>query len=448
MNLIRNVFIILSMFFLNVAMGSAQLQIDITEGNLKPVPIAIANPDSDTPSGKDLGARIAEVVRSDLERSGLFDPISPEFFQNTATNINYKPVFPDWRVIKAEALLISRVVVESPSRVRYESRLWDVTSGEQLTGVVIAGTPEQYRRIGHKIADAIYEKMTGETGYFDSRIVFIDEVGPKTDRTKKLAIMDQDGANVKFLQSRSELVLTPRFSPIIDASGGRGEEPRMVITYLSYEDMVPHIYLLDIHSGRRELLGNFPNMTFAPRFSPDGRSMIMSLMDKGNSDIYIMDMSSRSTKRLTTSQAIDVSGSFSPDGRNIVFNSDRGGSPQLYIMSNSGGDPKRISFGEGRYSSPVWSPRGDKIAFVKSGGGKFGIGVMNIDGSGERMLTESFMDDVPTWSPNGRVIIFGRGAPGNTGRSELWSVDLTGRNLRKVPTPKGASDPAWSPRLP
>lgn len=448
MTIIRLSLIFVSLFFAGLQLASAQLQIDITEGNLKPVPIAVTNPESDSVSGRDLGAQITEVVRANLERSGLFDPLSPEFFQNTSTDINYKPVFPDWRVIKTEALLVSRVVMESPSRVRFESRLWDVTAGEQLTGVVIAGTPGQWRRIAHKVSDAIYEKMTGETGYFDSRIVFIDETGPKTRRIKKLAIMDQDGANTRYLQSRSELVLTPRFSPVIDEMGAGGEEPRMVITYLSYEDMVPHVYLLDIHSGRRELLGDFPNMTFAPRFSPDGQSMILSLMEKSNSDLYIMNLNSRSTKRLTTSPAIDVSGSFAPDGRKIVFNSDRSGSPQLYVMNASGGDAKRISFGDGRYSAPAWSPRGDKIVFVKSGGGKFGIGVMNTDGSGERMLTESFLDESPTWSPNGRVIIFSRGARGENGVNSLWSVDLTGRNMRKVATPKGASDPAWSPRLP
>ncbi len=448
MNLIRIIVISLSILFFNLQTGSAQLQIDITEGNLKPVPIAITNPDSNSPAGRELGEKIAEVIRADLERSGLFDAIDPKYFQNSQTDINYKPVFPDWRVIKSEALLVSRVVMEGPARVRFESRLWDVTAGEQLTGVVIGGTPEQYRRIAHKISDAIYEKLTGEAGYFDSKIVFVDETGPKTKRRKKLVVMDQDGANLEYLQSRSDLVLTPRFSPVIDEGGVRGEDPRMVITYMSWEERTPHVYLYDIHSGQRELLGNFPNMTFSPRFSPDGRSMIMSLMDKSNSDLYIMDLNSRSTQRLTTSPAIDVSGSFSPDGGRIVFNSDRSGSPQLYVMSARGGDAKRISFGDGRYSAPVWSPRGDKIAFVKSGGGRFGIGIMNIDGTGERMLTESYLDEGPTWSPNGRVIIFSREGRGERGTSSLWSVDLTGRNLRKIMTPNGASDPAWSPRLP
>ena len=426
----------------------AQLNIDITEGNLNPVPIAVTDPESDRLEGRETGAQIAQVIRANLDRSGLFKSLAPEVFQSSETSINYKPVFTDWRVIRAEALLVSRVVVESSTRIRYEARLWDVTSGEQLTGVVVAGTPSQWRRIAHKISDQVYENLTGETGYFDSRIVYVAESGPKTNRVKKLAIMDQDGANAKILQSRADLVLTPRFSPSIGQDETRNNDPKLVIAYMSYEKRIPQVYLYDIHTGNRELLGNFPGMTFAPRFAPDGRSLVMSMMEKGNSDLYLMDMTSRSTKRLTTSPAIDVSGSFSPDGKNIVFNSNRGGSRQLYVMPTSGGNAKRISFGKGQYSAPVWSPRGDKIAFVKSLPGKFGIGVMNVDGSGERILTESFLDESPTWSPNGRVIIFSRESRGTNGKSALWSVDLTGRNLRKVPTNGAASDPAWSPLLP
>ncbi|NNE57145.1 MAG: Tol-Pal system protein TolB [Hellea sp.] len=437
MNLIRLIFLtfVLAMGTFNFA--HAQLRIDITEGNLDPVPIAVVDFSSDRQDGQALGVEISEIIRADLERSGLFVSISPDKFQTTQTDLNYKPTFADWRVIKAEALLLGRVVIESPTRIRVEARLWDISSGEELAGIVFGTTPNQERRVAHKISDAIYEKLTGETGYFDSRIVFVSESGSKIEREKRLAIMDQDGANMMYLDTGRGMVLTPRFSP----SSQR-------ITYLSYESGKGHIYVYDIETGRRELLGNFPDMTFAPRFSPDGQSMILSLMRKGNSDLYAMDLSSRSTKRLTTSPAIDVSGSYSPDGEKIVFNSDRGGTPQLYVMNADGSSAKRISFGKGRYNSPVWSPRGDKIAFVKSRDGKFSIGVMNIDGSGERILAESYMYDVPTWSPNGRVIMFYQETRGEYGTSSLWSVDLTGRNLRKVSTPLGASDPAWSPLLP
>ena len=417
--------------------AAAQIEIDITKGNLDPVPIAI--PDfisSDVRTGS-IGADIAEVIRQDLERSGLFDSLDPASFIEKQTNIDYEPKFADWRVIKADALISGRIVLESSNRIRVEYRLWDVFQGKQLSGLRFATTTDNWRRIAHKVADSIYEELTGESGYFDSRIVFVDERGPKTNRRKRLAIMDQDGANPQYLETGSNLVITPRFSP-----------NSQTVTYMSWESPIPQIYILDIETGRRELLGTFPSMTLAPRFSADGQSLIFSYSRKGISDIYVMDLVSRSTTRLTASPSLDVSGSFSPDGRKVVFNSNRGGSPQLYVMNSDGSDVKRISFGKGRYYTPVWSPRGDKIAFTKGHGGRFSIGIMNPDGSGERILTESYLDEGPTWSPNGRVIMFARESRGVNGKTEVWSVDLTGRNLRKVNTPGNASDPAWSPILP
>ncbi len=433
--LISGIFWILSLCL--AAPAAAQLEIDITKGNLEPLPIAVPDFISGDAQARDIGKDIADVVRNDLERSGLFDALDPSSFIETQTNIDYEPKFADWRVIKADALVSGRVIMESSNRIRVEYRLWDVFRGEQLSGLRFATTTDNWRRIAHKVADSIYEELTGESGYFDSRIVFIDETGPKTDRRKRLAIMDQDGANPQYLLTGSNIVISPRFSPNTQK-----------ITYMSYEAVIPQIYILDIETGRRELLGNFPGMTFAPRFSPDGNTMILSMSRRGNTDIYAMDLRSRSTNRLTTEPSIDVSGSYSPDGRQIVFNSDRGGSPQLYIMNANGSGVKRISFGDGRYSAPVWSPRGDKIAFVKSKGGRFSIGVMNTDGSGERLLTEDYMYDSPTWSPNGRVIMFNKETRGTRGFSEVWSIDLTGQNLRKVDTPGKASDPAWSPMLP
>ena len=422
---------------MSLSTAHAQLEIDITKGNIDPTPIAIPSFLGTDAQTRDLGAQISEVIRADLERSGLFKSLDPASFLETQTNIDYQPTFADWRIIKAEALVSGRIVTESPTKIRVEFRLWDIFAGNQLAGLRFATTPDNWRRTAHKASDAIYKALTGEEGYFDSRIVFIDEKGPKTNRKKRLAIMDQDGHAPQFLLAGSDLVITPRFSPSAQK-----------ITFMSYENIVPQVYLLDIETGRRELLGNFPGMTFAPRFSPDGNTLIMSMMSKGNSDLYAMDLATRSTSRLTNDPAIDVSGSFSPDGRKIVFNSDRGGSPQLYTMNADGTNKKRISFGKGRYSAPVWSPRGDKIAFVKSNRGRFTIGVMNTDGSGERQLTESFMDEGPTWSPNGRVIIFSREIKGRNGSNSIWSVDLTGQNLRKVNTPGNASDPAWSPLLP
>ena len=415
----------------------AQLEIDINKGNLDPVPIAVPDFIAGSSFERAFGQKVAEVIRADLERSGLFRSLDPASFLETQTNIDYKPTFADWRVIKADALVSGRIRQESENRVLVEFRLWDVFAGQQLTGVRFATTPENWRRTAHKASDAIYEALTGEGGYFDSRIVFIDQKGPKINKVKRLAIMDQDGANPIYLLGGSDLLLTPRFSPA-----------SQTITYMSYENDKPQVYLLDIESGRRELLGDFPGMTYAPHFSPDGERLIYSMAVRGNTDVYVMDLKSRSSTRLTADPAIDVSASFSPDGRKIVFNSDRGSSGQIYTMDVNGKNVKRISFGKGRYFAPVWSPRGDKIAFVRSGGGQFGIGVMDVDGKNERMLTESYLDESPTWSPNGRVIIFSREKRDRNGSVEIWSVDLTGQNLRRVETPGEASDPAWSPLLP
>jgi len=423
--------------FMSASLAYAQLEIDITKGNIDPTPIAVPDFLATDSQSLNIGKDIAAVIRADLERSGLFNSLDPASFLEKQTNIDYQPTFADWRVIKAEALVSGRIVKESPTKIRVEFRLWDIFAGKQLAGLRFATTPDNWRRTAHKASDAIYKSLTGEEGYFDSRIVFIDEKGPKTDRKKRLTIMDQDGANPQYLLAGSDLVVTPRFSPSAQK-----------ITFMSYENIVPQVYLLDIETGRRELLGNFPGMTYAPRFSPKGDKLIMSMVSKGNNDIYVMDLRSRSTNRLTTNPGIDVSGSFSPDGRKIAFNSDRGGSLQLYTMNADGTDVKRISFGKGRYSAPVWSPRGDKIAFIKSRDGKFSINVMNPDGSGERQLTDDFFVDGPTWSPNGRVILFYKESRGARGTSEIWSVDLTGQNLRRVNTPGKSSDPAWSPLLP
>lgn len=435
---VSKIWIVISLWaFSGAQLAYAQMEIDITKGNLEPTPIAVPDFLSQSQTGKALGEQVAEVIRADLERSGLFKSLDPASFIERQTNIDYEPTFSDWRVIKAQGLVSGRIVEESASRMRVEFRLWDVFSGKQLTGIRLASTPQNWRRTAHKASDAIYKALTGETGYFDSRIVFIDERGTKLNRERRLGIMDQDGANPQFLIGGSDIVLTPRFAP-----------NSQKITFMSYENIRPQVYLLDIETGRRELLGNFPGMTFAPTFSPDGKNLVMSMSRKGNSDIYLMNLDTRSTKRLTSNAGIDVSGSFSPDGRQIVFNSDRGGTPQLYVMNSDGSGQKRISFGKGRYNAPVWSPRGDKIAFVKSNQGRFSIGVMDVDGKNERILTESYLDESPTWSPNGRVIAFSRATRGQNGKTEIWSVDLTGQNLRRVKTPGQASDPAWSPILP
>lgn len=420
-------------FFLNNA--HALVEINISKGNVDPLPIAIPAFVGEGGQAK-IAKDIAAVVEADLRRSGLFKVIDHAAFIEKNASPDNQPRFADWKVINALALVVGRVSREADGRLRTEFRLWDVFAAEQLTGQQYFTTKKNWRRVAHIIADAIYERLTGEKGYFDTRIVFVDETGGKAKRKKRLAIMDQDGANLRYLTNGHDLVLTPRFSP-----------SRQEITYMSFAGGQPRVYLLNIETGQREIVGNFPNMTFSPRFSPDGLRVIISLQQDGNANIYTMDLRSRKTTRLTNTAAIDTSPSYAPDGTKIVFESDRGGRQQLYVMGAGGGGAQRISFGTGSYSTPVWSPRGDLIAFTKRSGGKFLIGVMKPDGSRERILTEGYHNEGPTWAPNGRTIMFFRETPGANGGPRLYSIDLTGYNEQPVKTPGFASDPAWSPLL-
>jgi TolB protein len=413
----------------------AQVRLDVTQGNVAPLVIAIPDFVGGTPGDAEVARGISQVITANLRRSGLFAPIDPAAFIEKITSFDTFPRFPDWKAINAQALVTGRVTRQSDGRLKVEFRLWDVSSGQQLTGQQYFTSPDNWRRIAHIVSDAAYERLTGEKGYFDTRVVFIDETGAKERRVKRLAIMDQDGANVRYLTRGEDLVLTPRFSPSTQE-----------ITYMSYGQGDPRVLLLNIETGQREIVGNFPGMTFSPRFSPTGQQVIMSLQQGPNSNIFAMDLQSKRTTRLTDTAAIDTAPCYAPDGANICFESDRGGRPQIYVMPASGGQAKRISFGDGSYSTPVWSPRGDFIAFTKQGGGQFAIGIMKPDGSGERLLTSGYHNEGPTFAPNGRVLMFFRD-PGGAGGPSLYSVDVTGRNEQKIPTPAFASDPAWSPLL-
>ena len=371
--------------------------------------------------------------------SGLFRAIPPEAFISRVASFDAPVAFADWKAINAQALVTAGVSTRGDGTVAVRFRLWDVFSDTELgSGLQFAGTTADLRRLGHKIADEIYSRLTGEAGYFDSRIVFVSETGPKNARQKRLAIMDYDGANVRYLTDASAIVLAPRFSP-------RGDR----VLYTSYASGFPEVYLLDVGSVTSRPLGDGSStMSFAPRFAPNGSTVVYSLSSGGNTDLYTLELATGARQRLTSAPSIETAPSFSPDGSQIVFESDRSGTPQLYIMPASGGEARRISFGEGRYGTPVWSPRGDLIAFTKQHAGRFHIGVLRTDGSDERLLTASFLDEGPTWAPNGRVIMFTRETQGEDGAPGLWSVDITGRNLRRLSTPAFASDPSWSPLLP
>ena len=438
----------LFLFIISTTKAMALIEVDITRGNLNPLPIAVSPLSIDENSRqnfekvlkkKNIGLEISEVVEKNLKTSGLFNPLNKDAFLQAPDIANLKPRFEDWNLIKAQALITGKVNFVD-NKLRVEFRLWDVLAGKEMMALAFTTVPNNWRRVGHIITDKVYERLTGEKGYFDTRIIYVSEEGPKTRRIKKLAIMDQDGANNKFLTLGNELVLTPRFNP-----------NSQMVTYLSYFRNLPRVYLLDIETGMQEVVGDFPGMTFAPRFSPDGKKIIMSFAKDGNSDIYTMDLENRVVEKITNHPSIDTSPSYSPNGKFICFNSDRSGYQQIYVMKSDGSNVKRISFGNGIYGTPVWSPRGDLIAFTKLHKGKFYIGVMRTDGSGERLLTENFYQEAPSWSPNGRVLIFYRETKTNDKgegfSAKLWSIDLTGYNERMVKTPSDGSDPSWSSLL-
>jgi TolB protein len=435
--------LLLAVFMAAASAGLATAQtmrLDITEGQVAPIPIAIADFTGQDGRPSQVGREIAQIISDDLVSSGLFAPIDQAAFIDPPSSPAIKPNFTNWEPLGAKGLLIGSAWQDTEGSVQVEFVLWDVVAGRNITEGGGSADISGLRRLSHQIADFVYEEFTGDSAYFDTQIVYVSEAGPQDRRIKRLAIMDQDGHNHRFLTSGLDLVLTPRFSPTAHE-----------IAYLNYFNDEPNVYLLDVATGRTERLGSFPGMTFAPRFGPDGNKLIMSLARNGNTDIFEMDLRTQRLARLTNSSSIDTSPSYSPDGRRLVFNSDRGGSQQLYVMNSDGSQVKRISFNKGRYATPVWSPRGDIIAFTKMLGGEFFIGVMNADGSGERLLARGFLVEAPTWAPNGRVLAYFKQDPtradGSGGATYLYRIDITGFNERRVITPADASDPAWSPLL-
>jgi TolB protein len=406
----------------------AEIEVNVNRGDVQPLPIAIP-----ALGGAPPGTDISGVIAANLQRSGLFRPLDPASFVERDLDAAVQPRFPAWKQINAQALVNGQVTVVA-GRLQVDFRLWDVFAEQQLLGQRFTSSPENWRRVAHKISDAVYERLTGEKGYFDTRVVFVAESGGRGKTIKRLAIMDQDGANPSYLTDGTATIMTPRFS-----------STSQEITYMELRPEGSKIYLLNLDTTRRESIGDFKGMVFAPRFSPDGGKVAFSVERGGNSDIFVMDLKNRSSARLTSDPAIDTSPSFSPDGSKIVFNSDRAGTPQLYVMGADGSNPRRISFAQGKYTTPVWSPTGEFIAFTKQNGSEFHIGVMKPDGSDERILTSSYLDEGPAWAPNGRVLLFSRETSGGT--SKLWSVDVTGRILQPMPYPGAGSDPAWSPLL-
>lgn len=412
--------------------ADARTRADITTGTFEPIPVAIPDFYSTTPEGREIGRQVKSVIVNNLKNSGMFRILNERSFVEKLSP-GLTPRFENWTQIGAQGL-ISGNIKSVGETIEIEFRLYDVLAGQQISGTAYKATQKGLRRIAHQISDQIYSRLTGEGPYFDSRIVYVSESGPKNRRVKRLAIMDQDGANHQYITDGRQLVLTPRFA---------GKSQRII--YLSYANNKPRVRTLEIETGRETLVGDFPGMTFSPRYNADGSSLLLSVARDGNTDIYELNMRTRSQTKLTSAPTIETSPFYSPDGKQIAYSSDRSGGQKLYVMNRDGSGAKQITFSKGNYSTPVWSPRGDYIAFTKQANGQFYIGVIRPDGSGERLITSSYLDEGPSWSPNGRVIIFTRQQRG--GSSRLHSIDVTGYNERVVPTPGEASDPTWSPLL-
>ena len=436
-----NQIIILIISLLSSQAFSEDLRIKINSGQVEPLPIAIANFTGEEGESSKIGMQISTVVSNNLVGSGQFKAIESAAFIAPPTNPSVRPNFTDWTPLGIKALITGSVKNINDQQIEVEFRLWDVIAETDLIGLRLSVNSKAWRRVAHIISDEIFERLSGDSGYFDTRIVYVAESGPQNQRIKRLAIMDQDGENHQFLTDGSFLVLTPRFSPTSQE-----------ITYLAYFKNEPRVYIFNLETGQQELLGSFPGMTFAPRFSPSGEKIIMSLAEKGVTDIYTMDLNSQIVKRLTNSPSIDTSPSFSPNGKKIIFNSDRGGTQQLYIMDSDGRNIKRISFGKGRYATPVWAPKGELVAFTKMLNNKFYIGVMSPDGSGERLLAQGYLVEGPTWAPNGRVLMYFKQEAliddGKSSSVNLFKIDITGFRETRIVTPTDGSDPAWSPLLP
>lgn len=439
MKYLKNILFLLVFMFMGISSSFAEIYVDIDSGNIEPISIAIMDFDGSNVFNKDIGKKISDVISNDLKRSGLFAPIPSESFIDKKQNVADLPKFENWTVINAQALLYGNITSTDNGKLRVEFHLWDVPAQQRIEGQALITEKTNWRRIAHIIADYVYKRMTGDKGYFDTRVVYVAETGSKLNRTKRLAIVDQDGANLKYLTDGKIPVTTPVFS-----------NNSQKIAYVTYFKQVPRVYIFNIETGEQELLGNFPGMSFAPRFSPDDKYVVMSIATDGNSDIYEMNLETKKLRKLTSHPAIETAPTYSPDGKKIAFVSDRSGRPQIYVMNRDGSGEERISFGDGQYGDVVWSPRGDYLAFVKIKNNKFYIGLMFDDGSGERLIADGYMVESPTWSPNGRRIIFYEQIPTKDAQDKLTvqSVDITGYNHETMKLPTDASDPAWSPILP
>ncbi len=415
----------------------AVVDVTVNRGTVEPTPIAIPAFFTRSGSQEAMAQEMLEVIERDLAFSGFFSPLDDGIFMQTAKEVIENPRYNDWRLIQAQIVLAGELKPLSSGKVKAEAYLQDPYSEKLLMKIDFDFKASNWRHAAHKISDMVYERVTGERGYFNTKIVYISDSGTAIEPEKRLAIMDQDGANVSYLTDGLAITMSPRFSP-----DGK------LVTFLSYRDGRPKVYLMNLETKSVKPLVEAKGMTFAPRFSPDSKKVVYSISKYGNSNIFEMDLKSNKTKRLTSGYHIDTSPSYSPDGKMIAFESDRGGYQNIYVMSLDSGRTERISFGGGSHSTPVWSPKGNLIAFTRIKQGQFAIGVMRPNGDGKRIIVEDFHVEAPDWSPNGRRLIYFRETRPRDGQlrrnSKLYTIDLTGYDEQLVPTYDNASDPAWS----
>ncbi len=421
-------------FFSLISASFAELRIDVTEGTFQPIPLAITSFDSGgDPYLAQAAKDITDVIKSDLTNCGLFKIVDPNAYIQTSYDVMSNPRFADWKVLNAEGL-VGGIVKRNGSNLQADFRLFDVFTEKQLAGLSKTSEAANWRRVGHQIADAIYEAMTGDKGYFDTRVVYVAESGSELQRKYRLAIMDYDGENHQFITSGSTRVLTPRFSP-----------DRLKIAYVDFgqNDKTPTLHVHDLQSGHSESLASVEGQRMSPRFSPQGDHLILSTAKNGAASLYKMPLTTKKLEKLTSNTStIDVSPCYSPDGSQVTFISDRGGAPQIYVGDSTGNNATRVSYSQGWYDNPIWSPRGDLIAFTRQSKGTFYIGVIRPDGSGERMLDAGYLLEGPTWSPNGREIMYTCQASSHN-KVGICSVDITGNHKRVINTPGEGSYPTW-----
>jgi len=401
---------------------------DITSGNVQPISIALPDFAAAQPADAEMARNMSQVIAGDLKRSGLFAPIDPAAFIEKTPNFD-APRLPDWKAINAQALTTGRLTRQADGRVQAAFRLWDVFAGTALDGKQYVTSTDNWRRIAHIIADAIYERLTGERGVFATRIAYVTKSGNRF----ALNVTDADGQGGQVALASTDPIISPAWSP-------SGKE----LAYVSFESQKATVWLQDVASGQRRMIANFRGSNSAPAFAPDGRSLALTLSRDGIAQLYLMPREGGTPRRLATSNAIDTEPVFTPDGRTLYFVSDRGGGPQIYRMPAAGGAAERVTFSGAYNISPAISPDGKWLAFITRQGNAYRLMVQDLSaGGGASAITDTQDDESPSFAPNGRLIVY---ASRSQGRDLLMTTTLDGRiKTRLLTTGADMREPAWGP---